>query len=59
MTELRNSLHCALLEGPLTINAKGIPGNADGSSKASIAYSTGMIERMGGTTEREQVERYI
>src|SRR5882672_2737621 len=45
--EARRSYHAALLGKVLTRNEQGVPSNADGSSKASIAIANGILDRLG------------
>lgn len=42
--EARKRFHAALLEATLTINAAGVPSNADKDSKASVAIAKGIAE---------------
>lgn len=46
ITDMRQALHRALLDGPLRIS-DGIPAVADTSSKSSIEFAHGMVSRMG------------
>jgi hypothetical protein len=47
LTEMRRAFHAHLLRDILTVDEKGIPSNADGDNKTSIAIATGLIERIG------------
>ena len=47
IAEARKEYHRSLLEkGILTIDAKGIPSNADSSSKLSVAIAQGIANRL-------------
>lgn len=46
-TEARREFHASLLAGSLTRNDKGIPSNADSSSRPSINIATTMLELLG------------
>lgn len=50
LTTLRKALHRSLLDGPLTINDRGVPSVADGSSDTSIEFASGMVDRIGVAT---------
>lgn len=51
IAEARKKYHQALLvNGILTIDAKGIPSNADSSSKLSIAFAKGIAEKLMAET---------
>jgi hypothetical protein len=47
LLEARREYHASLLESILTKSEKGIPSNADGSSKPSIAVANGILDRLG------------
>ena len=56
IAEARKSYHQALLEnGVLTIDKKGIPSNADSSSKLSIAIAKGIADRLMAETHDKAV----
>lgn len=45
--EARQGFHAALLKSVLRVNEKGVPSNADSSSKTSIELALGIIKRLG------------
>lgn len=45
-TEARNGFHRALLNSVLMTDGKGVPSNADSSSKGSIAIAAGIVDRL-------------
>jgi hypothetical protein len=45
--EARRSFHAALLERVLLTNELGVPANADGGNKASVAIASGIRARLG------------
>ncbi len=47
LTEARRSFHAALLAQPLRANESGVPSNADGSNRVSIAIASGILTRLG------------
>jgi len=49
-TEARAEFHAGLLKGALT-SEKGVPSNADKSSKPSVAIANGLIKRIGKELE--------
>lgn len=53
--EARKRFHAALLEATLTINAAGVPSNADKDSKASIAIAKGIAELLKAETIGERI----
>lgn len=56
IAEARKSYHQALLKnGVLTIDKKGIPSNADSSSKLSIAIAKGIADRLMAETHDKAV----
>ncbi len=56
IAEARKSYHQALLEnGVLTVDKKGIPSNADSSSKLSIAIAKGIADRLMAETHDKSV----
>jgi hypothetical protein len=64
-SEARRKFHASLLKELLTINAKGVASNADGSNRTSIAIASGianlleaetMGERMAGQTSGNRFE---
>lgn len=56
IAEARKSYHQALLKnGVLTIDKKGIPSNADSSSKLSIAIAKGITDRLMAETHDKAV----
>lgn len=56
ISEARKAYHRALLDtGVLTIDSRGIPSNADSSSKLSIAIARGIAERLTAETRDKAV----
>ena len=54
IAEARKEYHRSLLEkGILTIDAKGIPSNADSSSKLSVAIAQGISNRLTAEIKAE------
>lgn len=53
--EARKRFHAALLEATLTINAAGVPSNADKDSKASVAIAKGIAELLKAETIGERI----
>lgn len=53
--EARKSFHASLLKNTLTINSKGVPSNADGSNKGSIAIASGIAQRLRAETVGERI----
>jgi hypothetical protein len=51
----RREFHSTLLSGPLSLNASGVPSNADGGSKTSIELAKGIIERIGAARSVEKL----
>jgi len=51
----RNAYHQELLESILTIDQKGIPSNADKSSKLSVKIAQGITDRLIATTQEKAV----
>ena len=51
----RKAFHAALLRETLTINGKGIPSNADGSNRASVAIATAIAELLKAETRGERI----
>lgn len=51
----RREFHSTLLAGPLSVSESGIPSNADGSSKASIALAKGVLEQLGDARSIEKL----
>lgn len=47
LTEMRRTFHARLLRDILSVDEKGIPSNADGDNKTSVAIAKGLIERIG------------
>lgn len=54
LSQARLEFHATLLAGPLSVDADGIPSNADSGSKSSKALACGMLERLG---EARSVEK--
>lgn len=53
IAEARKNYHKSLLEnGVLTVDTKGIPSNADSSSKLSIAIARGIAQSVDGRNTR-------
>lgn len=48
--EARRSFHAALLEGVLRADKEGIPSNADGKNRVSVALAKGILSRLGPET---------
>ncbi|HZP82020.1 MAG TPA: NgoMIV family type II restriction endonuclease [Chthonomonadaceae bacterium] len=48
--EARKRFHAALLQSVLRTSASGIPSNADGDSKASVAIAKGILDLLGTET---------
>lgn len=46
-TKTRQKFHQSLLQSILQVNAKGVPGNADKDSTASVAIALGIVNRIG------------
>jgi len=46
----RRRFHASLMESLLTINSKGVPGNADGSNKTSVRIALGIANRLSAQT---------
>ena len=56
LAEERKKYHQALLDkGVLTVDSKGIPSNADSSSKLSISIAKGIAERLMAETQEKAV----
>ena len=55
LSRARQEFHATLLAGPLTINEKGVPSNADGGSNPSIALAKGIIEQLGDARSVEKL----
>jgi hypothetical protein len=53
--EARKRFHAALLEATLTIDAAGVPSNADKDSKASVAIAKGIAELLEAETIGERI----
>ena len=51
----RKQFHATLLASMLQTNAKGVPSNADSSSKASVAIARGIAARLGAETLGERL----
>lgn len=52
--QARKEFHASLLKTTLTINDKGIPSNADGSNKGSIAIAKGIADLLKAETIAER-----
>jgi len=52
---LRQAFHASLLDGILTRSPKGVPSNADSSSKASCAIASGILEQLGAIRTAEKL----
>lgn len=50
----RKRYHASLLNGPLSINDRGIPSNADGSNGNSITFARNIMEMLSYETTRER-----
>lgn len=55
ISKARKRYHSSLLEGPLSINSRGIPSNADGSNGNSILFAKSIMESLKYETTREKV----
>jgi len=53
--EGRKQFHASLLEATLTINASGVPSNADKDSRPSVAIAKGIAERLKAETICERI----
>lgn len=51
----RRTFHAALLSRILFTNEKGVPANADGSNRASIAIAKGIMSRLGVEIQGERL----
>jgi hypothetical protein len=51
----RAEFHKGLLKSLLTVNDKGVPGNADGSNRTSIAIASGIARRLEAETGQRLV----
>jgi hypothetical protein len=56
LNELRGKFHQELLHGTLTLDSRGVPSNADGSSRISIAIAKEIWERLGGTPGQDKAK---
>lgn len=54
ISKARKRYHASLLDGPLSINDKGIPSNADGSNGNSILFAKSIMEALKYETTREK-----
>lgn len=52
--EERRQFHAALLETILTVNALGVPSNADKDSKVSVSIAMGIAQRLSVETQSER-----
>ena len=55
LSEARREFHATLLDSILTRNAKGIPSNADSSSKSSIEIANAILDQLGPATTAEKL----
>jgi len=55
LSQARLEFHSTLLAGPLSVDAEGIPSNADRGSTTSKALACGMIEQLGQTRSVEKL----
>ncbi|MES2989577.1 MAG: NgoMIV family type II restriction endonuclease [Pseudomonadota bacterium] len=55
LARARREFHSTLLSGPLSINAAGVPSNADGGSKVSVALARAIIEQIGSARSVEKL----
>lgn len=53
--DFRKQFHASLLAGPLTRNDKGVPSNADSSSRPSRRIATGILDRVGASRTAEKL----
>lgn len=54
-TEARKAFHASILKATLTINASGVPSNADKDSRASVAIAKGIAELLKAETVGERI----
>ena len=47
LSEMRRAFHARLLKDILSVDRSGVPSNADGDNKTSVAIAKGLIERIG------------
>lgn len=52
--EERRQFHASLLDSILTVNAHGVPSNADKDSRVSVSIATGVAERLKVETQSER-----
>jgi len=53
--EARRTFHATLLSRLLVTNDKGVPANADGSNRASVAIAKGIMSRLGSEIQGERL----
>ncbi|WP_339253540.1 NgoMIV family type II restriction endonuclease [Paenibacillus sp. FSL P2-0136] len=54
IAKARKTYHAALLAGPLSINEKGVPSNADGANGNSVLFAKSIIDDLKYETTRER-----
>ncbi|WP_206107113.1 NgoMIV family type II restriction endonuclease [Paenibacillus favisporus] len=54
IAKARKNYHASLLAGPLSINNKGIPSNADGSNGNSVLFAKSIMDALNYETTREK-----
>lgn len=54
-SDARRSFHASLMSRVLFTNEKGVPANADGSNRASVAIATGILQRLGTEIQGERL----
>lgn len=52
--QARKAFHASLLKTTLTINSNGVPSNADGNNRSSVAIALGIAERLKAETIAER-----
>ena len=52
---LRREYHRRIKRQVLRLNERGVPNNADSSSKASVSIAQGIVSRLGGDPRRERL----
>jgi hypothetical protein len=53
--EARKAFHASLLKATLTVDASGVPGNADKDNRASVAIAKGIAELLKAETVAERI----
>jgi hypothetical protein len=55
LSRARREFHSTLLAGPLSVNASGVPSNADSGSGPSISLAKGIIDQLGDARSVEKL----